>query len=382
MTKYELSLTRDYVPGWTIVDAMRELFQNALDQETTQPDNKMFWEYHEDIESFHIGNKLSVLEPKTLLLGGGTKANDPNTIGKFGEGYKIATLVLTRLGKKVKFFNYGAREVWTARFSKSKKYGAEILVFEIDKAFPWKAVPNNNLTIVVEGVTSDEALEVRDTNLHTQTHYDSWESPKGSVLIDKDLKGKMFVNGLYICKSDIFEYGYDFKPQYVKLDRDRKLIPDFNLKWTTAQIWTEFQDGNDNWDYDAIDAASRMVSEGKPDVEYLIQANEFKGPTKLEAIVENVYESFKIDHGENAVPVTTNEELASIPATHKAVLVNDTFKKVIRSSPDYVEPAPEAKPSYSQRLREWYDEYSTHVVDDEAYEKLEVLLIEMEENDI
>lgn len=72
MTKYELSLTKDYVPGWTLTDAMRELFQNAVDQEVTVPGNTMFWEYHEEIESFHIGNKLSILEPKSLLLGAST----------------------------------------------------------------------------------------------------------------------------------------------------------------------------------------------------------------------------------------------------------------------------------------------------------------------
>ena len=84
----------------------------------------------------------------------------------FGEGYKLALLVLTREGKNVKIFNYGKREVWTARFSKLKKYDyVETLIVEIDTAFPWTKVPNNDLTIQIEGVTPEEFEVVKENTL-------------------------------------------------------------------------------------------------------------------------------------------------------------------------------------------------------------------------
>lgn len=351
MTKYELSLTKEYVPGWTLTDAMRELFQNAIDQETTNPDNAMFWEYHEEEESFHIGNKLSVLEPKSLLLGASSKTDDPDTIGKFGEGYKVATLVLLRLGKKVTFFNYGAREVWRTRFSKSRKYDAEILVFETDKQFPWKAVPNNNLTIVVEGISLEESLEIGSTNLHMQADINHWTTSKGKILRDEDLSGHMFVNGLYITTNKDFKYGYDFKPDAIELDRDRKLIKDFNLKWTTSQMWAAFQDDNDGWDYDAIDAAGTLVKESRPDVAFFRSANQWNtSSNKFVAIAQHAHEDFKHDHGENAVPVTSTAELNKVPSTHKPIIVSESYAEVIKASPEYAQPELINTPTLQERV--------------------------------
>ena len=111
MRKIELSLASDYVPSWTIVDAIRELFQNALDQEVQSPGNKATWSYENG--TFKISNKQSTLTTKTLLLGTSSKSEDTRTIGQFGEGYKIATLVLLRNNKQVTIYNYGLREVWT-----------------------------------------------------------------------------------------------------------------------------------------------------------------------------------------------------------------------------------------------------------------------------
>lgn len=371
MTKYELSLTKDYVPDWTIVDAVRELFQNAVDQEATVPDNKMFWDYNEDESTFIIGNKLSVLEPKSLLLGASTKTGDDNTIGKFGEGYKIATLVLTRLGKKVTFYNYGAREVWRARFSKSRKYGAEILVFEVEKANIWKKVPDNNLTIVVEGVTWEESIKIGDSNLHMQEGYKYYNTSKGRILLDEDLKGKMFVNGLYICENKEFHCGYDFKPGMIELDRDRRLIPDFNLKWKTSQMWVDFSEDDDSWDYDAIAMASNLVKLGAPDVLYMEDAN-WTRDKKYKAVAEDVSESFKLEHGENAVPVSTQYEAELVPNTHKPIIVTEAYKKVIKSSPKYIAPAPVVRKSLHEAVKEWMTEWKDSVGDDamEALRKI------------
>jgi hypothetical protein len=51
MSKYELTISPDYAANWSITDAMRELFQNALDQQTVNENNKMFFKYDEEKET-------------------------------------------------------------------------------------------------------------------------------------------------------------------------------------------------------------------------------------------------------------------------------------------------------------------------------------------
>lgn len=40
MRRFELGMSLDYVSNWTLVDAVREIFQNSLDEEIQNPDNK------------------------------------------------------------------------------------------------------------------------------------------------------------------------------------------------------------------------------------------------------------------------------------------------------------------------------------------------------
>ena len=106
MRKYELSISADYVPGWGVTEAVREFFQNSIDEETRDSSNKMLFEYDEAEEKLIIGNKHSELDIKTLLFGTTTKNDDDAMIGNHGEGYKIATVVLLRLGKTVVFLHF------------------------------------------------------------------------------------------------------------------------------------------------------------------------------------------------------------------------------------------------------------------------------------
>lgn len=345
MSKYELSLARDYVPGWTVVDAVRELFQNAIDQETVVEDNEMSFMYHEDSKKLFISNKKSVLEIKTLLLGASTKTGDNRTIGQFGEGYKIATLVLTRLGKSVVIYNYGAKEVWRPRFVNSRRYGAEVLTFFVDKKFAWQSVPDDNLTIVVEGITKEEYAQILESNLHISPPHNFFKGSKGRILLEPKHAGKVFVNGLFVCDHKQLKHGYDFAPSALKIDRDRKLVADFDLFWETSMLW-----GDETSDENQEAMLAELITNGVVDVKYVTH--------RVNTVVANkIHSEFKEQYGPNAVPVSNQKEAEELSDKHKPVIVNDVHANIIKSSTEYEKPEVIERPSLSSRINEWIEKH-------------------------
>lgn len=345
MSKIELSLASDYVPSWTIVDAIRELFQNALDQEGQVPDNKASWSY--DNGTFKICNKQSTLTAKTLLLGTSSKSSDSKTIGQFGEGYKIATLVLLRNAKQVTIYNYGLREVWRPRFVKSRRFGTDILTFFIDKEYPWKQVPDNDLTIEVTGLTDEEWFEqIVPANLHLQSDVKIEESNEyGEALSATKHAGLVFVNGLYVCTYDPYKFGYNFKPGNLKLDRDRKLASDFDLRWLASKFWMNNP------------RVIEFVEQDLADVSYLSDMSWYSSSINIS---NEAFERFRLVHGPRAVPVTTQEEADKVPAGYKAVIVSSNYKNLITRSSVYEEPEDDSIDPLD-KLQQWFEEVQDYI---------------------
>lgn len=352
MSKFELSLSRDYVPDWTIVDAVRELFQNALDQQTTVEGNEMFFEYSKSTQQLKIGNKLSVLSPNSLLLGASSKRGDDKTIGQFGEGYKIATLVLTRLGKKVTFYNYGAREVWDARFVKSRRYQTDVLTIFVNKKYPWSFVPDNNLTITIDGVTVEEYESIKLSNLHLTKPVEYFSTDYGRILLDSQFKGAVFVNGLFVTSYSPYHYGYDFKPGELKLDRDRKLVSDFNLQYLASKMWRQ------NAGEGMAEIAADLVAKNAADVQHVIYDwYVTEKEANVPIIADTAHKRFVQENGVNAVPVTSNHEMTGLSPKYKPVIVAEVHKKAIIKSANYKEPEKVVEPTFHEKVTAWLDEW-------------------------
>lgn len=343
-SKYELTISNNYVPDWTYIEAFRELFQNALDNEITNPENKMEFNYNSEEGIISITNKTSILEIDTLLLGHTTKANDKNTIGRHGEGYKVAFMVLLREGKKIKVYNYGNREIWTVRLVKSRKYNGQLITtVDVEKEAFWKNVPDNDLTIEVTGVTQEEYNSIKEKNLHLRESVERFEVPySGSILTGKEEKCNIYVKGLFVCKSEGLEYGYDFEPSVIELDRDRKLLRQIDITWETSVMWKfAFAKGFRKEEIlDMIERASIDVEyfSNRNDIQNKINAEEsecdYEDSTDVEAdIAEKLAEKFIEENGTESMPVSNNSEL-ELATTNglKAIMVNSNTAKYIKAS--------------------------------------------------
>lgn len=124
---YELTLTPNYVSDWTFNDALRELIQNGTDQEVLDKENKFQIIYNEKEKTLRLVNQKSVLKINTLLLGRSSKANNEDTVGQFGEGYKIAALVLNRLGRN----EMAVGKMYLQELLQSKLAGRESLLIHM-----------------------------------------------------------------------------------------------------------------------------------------------------------------------------------------------------------------------------------------------------------
>lgn len=302
--RYELTFSMNYVKDWTYVEAFRELFQNAIDNEIQNPENKMLFAFDEEEEKIRICNKLSKLEVETLLLGETTKADDANTIGQHGEGYKVAFVVLLREGKTITVYNYGKREIWKVRAVKSKRYGDKLIpVVNIEKEAIWKKVPDNDLTIEIGNVTKEEYEQLKIKNLNLRdTPLKSYEyKGYGRLLLDEKEAGNIYVKGLYVSNVDGLKYGYDFEPSRISLDRDRKLVKTFDIAWEASRIWsTVISSDVENKD-EILKLLSELTLKDALDVSYL--SSMYSMDTR-----NFIAREFKKEYGHMSIPVTSTAQ--------------------------------------------------------------------------
>lgn len=349
--KYELTITSDYVHDWTVVDAVRELFQNAIDQQTQNPDNKMSFNYNSDKHKLVIANKESMLTASSLLLGHTTKATDDAQIGQFGEGYKIASLVLLRLGYSMVFYNYKAREVWKPRMVTSKRYGGEkILTFFVDNAHVWEKVPDNDLTIVVYGIADDDYEKIKESNLYLQKSYKYLDTFSGQIMLDKQYAGNIYVSGLFVTHLDNMRYGYNMKPQCLKLGRDRSMVASFDILWETTRMILASSD--ESLVEDALEF---------DDTKYAKTINSCCMDVSKD-VASELYDKFRDKYGKKAIPVSSQSEFDNIKHTYtdaEPVMVSEARSTFITSAPSYNIYCSKVKHvTTKSRMAGWFNKWS------------------------
>ena len=240
MVRREVTLTTDYVQDWDVWSALRELTQNTLDAGTLGDDahinSSSIEENNNYIEFINEGIKL---EQKSLLLGATTKKADNTKIGQFGEGYKLAVLVLLRSGARVIIHNMLAEEVWIPKIVKSKVYDADILAFDIEEDTERRRSlaegERSGLYIEVYNI-SDEDIEVfnQNTLFTNEPGYTVVTDGYGTILTSKENRGKVYMGGLYIMSDYDLAYGYDLPVGAFKIGRDRNIVGGSDLRRSTA----------------------------------------------------------------------------------------------------------------------------------------------------
>lgn len=287
IAKHTLSMTPDYVLSWGIWEAVRELLQNAIDQHTLDAQSAVVFEYDPGEQRLTVGATNCALEPRTLLLGASTKACNRHTLGQFGEGYKLALLVLTRSSYEVIVRN--GQEVWKPTFEFSSEYESSVLSICRYKA---------------EEPTDGVFFDIRDVS---RADYDKIVekylpgTPLNRILYEDHLRGRVFVSGLFVCEVGELEYGYNFGPDRLRLDRDRGMASTFDIAYEASRLWD--QSGDDK-------ALYNNLKKGKPDTAYVHLP---KATTNAYVMEQYITET------PNAIPVATDEEAKQMLQTGHVV---------------------------------------------------------------
>ncbi len=324
MTTYELSISTEYVPDWSIREGVREIIQNAIDSNTDG--FNMSFNYDPISHVLKVHNERAFLSPSSLLMGKTDKAGVSNKIGEFGEGYKLGTLALIRAGKRVTIFNRCAEnpQRWESSIKFSKKYDSDVLVFTSINIKPKQC---DKLTFHVKGITPDEWKECQKMFLNfgdAYGSYDIYDTPYGKVLHGDDIRGHIFVGGIFIDRMKDLHYGYDFGPSAVTLNRDRHTIASWSLGYTTARMWNSL--GNN--DKEHLDVVEAMLMSNVFDVRELSESH--IGNTVL---VDKLADRFREKYGGNAHPVSNTEQAKRLSFTNiLGITTGEAYTKILERS--------------------------------------------------
>jgi hypothetical protein len=350
---YKLSLARNYVSSWGVVQAVREFIQNALDSDSPfeyewESSFQASWkpiapsaDLHEDTFTLALVSRHSILRPEQLLLGGGTKAGDLDKIGSFGEGFKLALLVLTREGRPTTILNNG--KAWTPTFEFDKAFGAEALQIEETDA----PIAGSGVTVLISGLTQEEREKITDSCLLMQRRLGNFiEVPQGRIL--PDLPGRLYVGGLFICETKL-QHGYDIRPNLLRLERDRQTVDNFELTWLVKDMW--FASGK-------TQEVAEMIAAGAKDMEHA----DYGAPVLVR---EACYELFKKQHPGKVIAASQTEMKTMIEqGLTKVVFIGSSWGAVTREAPSYradVTRKRAVAASPYDRLQSWFVEAKRHM---------------------
>ena len=350
---YEITISPNYVSNWGINEAIREILQNAIDADKNGYKKSIYYSG----DTLYINNEGISLSAKDLILGCSSKSDQDGMIGKYGEGFKLALVVLLRKGMNVYVDNND--KLWSPSFKVSEQFGTQVLnIEESDNG------RGEGLTFVISPV--DQQLYNSLLNYFPcidESFGNVVNCENGQILLDKQFKGKMYVEGLYIQTDDNFQYGYNFNSDVVELDRDRKAINYYELRALTAQSIVTAEECNK----EIFDAITKSCVDVRDIEEVIDEASEsfleeyreqFYYENKLEENTLVATESVmkQLEQMDIDVPVVKGTEIQSylIAKANDKLGIIEEAKEAIKNKDEKEEAFDDFKGSKYARLMNWF----------------------------
>ena len=326
---FSYGIARQYVKtrGWGVWQAYREIVQNALDEMqyvlNIWPDGYPCFNINTNSVVSDLGRGLAV---RHLLVG--TSEKPEWSRGRFGEGLKLALMVLINLGVPV-YIRSGSAETGSREirptFTQVNIEGAPVDVFCVC----YKSIPEN--IVGTQVYIGDPTLCDRFRNNFVQglpircraytlmeTETSGMPTKWGHILDCDEARGKIYVRDIYVRDMPAF-FGYNLFD--VRLSESRDIASESDIRRGIEELWEDligdlYRERSKRGSYDPnlikmwtdllyklIDGALKSSMAGGKEVE-----NEMY-PATWNEIKEVVADLFTSMYGKYAAVVTKPDEL-------------------------------------------------------------------------
>lgn len=340
--RIELTIKTEYLPNWKTFQGIRELLQNARDAEVELSAPMSVW-HRKDTGVLCIENDGCTIPHEALLFGHTTKLGRQGLAGKFGEGLKLAMLVLAREGHAVRIRS--GSEVWTPKIERSDKFNADVLVVYVDKG----RADKDRVQIEVDQVTEESFQSIKDLFLFLGKIKDDErvKTSSGSLLLAERFKQKIFVKGIFVQNAPDLSYGYDLED--AEVDRDRKMVDTWDMNRRIAGIWTEATANRP----ELFGGLTKLLNDNAADVAGI---SEWNAEYLSEEAKSYVAKEFEKVHGSEAIPVASLAESQDVEHLgKKGVVVSKSLRHVLEQTLGTATQNKERLAKETEKLYGWHE---------------------------
>lgn len=291
----ELTSTPDYIYNWGILQSLRELIQNGVDEEK---ENGHKFSYHFREGTVTLKNEGANLTLSALLSGFTTKRGKPGLIGRNGDGLPSSLLVLTRDGYQVEIWTQ--QEKWAPEFKVSKKFlGSKTLHIPYRKLKKARV----DVTVKVFGVEKDVWEAAKALFLYFNPPKNFLEIPdKGRILLDRAHTAKMYVYGVEISGMDFsaYPFGVDFQTEDIKINREREASDQWTVRYELSKVVISAVNRSP---VQAAKLVYRLISQGASEFAGHIESRlKYMVHTEASSFIAKMQEEFWLEFGEGTLP--------------------------------------------------------------------------------
>ena len=325
ITTLELSLSPDNVPTWGLWEGVREYLSNYLDE-----DGDKGYYFDSRGKKLHLINRNKELPKSFFATGVSSKREDVTTRGTWGEGSGAAMCCLLREGYKIQINTGDASYV--PYISHSDKYHCDMVFVATHQRVKGNEYSTyGDVHIIIEGIGVSDYDNIKSKCLYLQDSYDKIETSRGDILTAPWHKGKVFCGGMYVNTFSELDSGYDINPEYLKLDRDRHMVRQFDIAWITKEMWAEHTKESGEI---AVDYVANSVIGNVPDTRYL----HHNDTQPAEALGDACYDKVVQKFGDDVILAESAEEQQQLSRSgYKNVVYtgNETLYNLVSSSSKY-----------------------------------------------